>query len=65
VDTNNHPIMKDLARVKSYMNRAKEATDPKKGEFPILQFNNNRNDTNFSKKQKSTQELLSVLLKLL
>ncbi|ODQ61376.1 hypothetical protein WICANDRAFT_61932 [Wickerhamomyces anomalus NRRL Y-366-8] len=30
IDTTNHPIMKDLARVKSYMNRAKEALNPSK-----------------------------------
>ena len=33
IDTTNHPIMKDLARVKSYMNRAKEALNPSKGKF--------------------------------
>ncbi len=33
IDTTNHPIMKDLARVKSYMNRAKESLNPTKGKF--------------------------------
>lgn len=33
VDTNNHPIIQDLTRVKSYMGRAKEALNPQKGKF--------------------------------
>ncbi len=38
IDTTNHPIMKDLARVKSYMNRAKEALNPSKGKSNFAKF---------------------------